>query len=205
MDKTIFILRHGQTDYNKNHIVQGSGVNSHLNDKGRAQASAFFQHYKDYNFDVVLTSKLIRTHQTVEPFIQTGIPWEQMEEINEMSWGIHEGKSSNPEMIAEYRNMIEQWKKGNYNVGIEGGESAAQLYARISKFVDHIKSRQEQNILVCSHGRAMRCIVSTLKGEALYKMETYQHSNTGLYRIQYQDSRFIFELENDTQHLMHMV
>ena len=205
MYKEIYFVRHGQTDYNKLHIVQGSGVDSDLNEKGQKQAAAFFKHYQAYNFDVVLTSKLVRTHQTMAPFIQAGIPWEQFYEINEMSWGVHEGKSSNPEMIAEYKNMIQEWNKGNYDVGIQGGESAQQLASRIQPFIDHLKTRTEKNILVCSHGRAMRCIMSLLKGEELYNMENYQHSNTGLYKVIYEPDRFIFELENDTQHLMHMV
>lgn len=202
--KTIYFVRHGQTDFNKLFIVQGSGVDSDLNEKGRAQAASFFKAYREVNFDVVITSKLVRTHQTMEHFIEMGLPWEQFEEINEMSWGIHEGKKGSPEMKADYKNMIEQWNKGNYDIGIPGGETAAQLGQRINRFIDHLQERREETILVCSHGRAMRCLMSQLKREPLYTMEQYQHSNTGLYKIAYNKPQFIFELENDTQHLSHM-
>jgi broad specificity phosphatase PhoE len=47
MDKELYIIRHGETDLNKQGIVQGRGINSDLNDTGRAQAAAFFKMYKE--------------------------------------------------------------------------------------------------------------------------------------------------------------
>ncbi len=200
--KTIHIVRHGQTDFNKHKIVQGSGVNSSLNETGRKQANAFFQKYQNIGFEVVLTSKLVRTHETMAPFIQQGLSWEQFGEIDEMSWGAHEGKQSNPAMIEEYRWMIEQWKSGNYQVGISGGETALDLAKRIQTFVDHLKQRPEEKILVCSHGRAMRCLMALLRQEELLHMEQYHHSNTGLYLVDYQPDEFTFQLKNDTSHFL---
>ncbi len=46
MGKTLYIVRHGETELNKHGIVQGRGINSDLNDTGRAQAAALFEHYK---------------------------------------------------------------------------------------------------------------------------------------------------------------
>ena len=41
--KTIYIARHGQTEFNKRGIVQGSGVDSELNSTGLLQAERLFQ------------------------------------------------------------------------------------------------------------------------------------------------------------------
>ena len=49
-------------------IVQGRGMDTELNEKGRAQAEAFYQAYKDVPFDKIYTSTLKRTHQTVQNF-----------------------------------------------------------------------------------------------------------------------------------------
>jgi len=70
--KKIYIVRHGQTDFNLNGIVQGSGVDSSLNEHGRAQANAFFQQYGAVKFDAIYTSVLKRTIESVETFIQQG-------------------------------------------------------------------------------------------------------------------------------------
>jgi bisphosphoglycerate-dependent phosphoglycerate mutase len=73
MDKEFYIIRHGETDLNKQGIIQGRGIDSDLNDTGRAQAAAFYAMYKDLTFDKVYTSALKRTHQTVKGFIDAGL------------------------------------------------------------------------------------------------------------------------------------
>lgn len=199
--KTIYIVRHGETEFNRKGIIQGSGVNSELNETGRQQARAFYDHYRHVPFEAVLTSKLIRTHQTMKHFIEDGLPWEQFSEINEMNWGIHEGKESTPEMVEEYRQIKERWSNGEYEVGVKDGESAAELAARVRQFRDHLKQRPETCLLVCSHGRAMSALMSVLRQEELKFMNRYIHANTGLWRTQYQEGIFHFEIENDTAHL----
>ncbi len=204
MRKTIYLIRHGQTDYNKMHIVQGRGVDSSLNSYGQLQARAFYEIYHAVGFEVVLTSKLKRTHETIQPFIETGISWEQFEDIDEMDWGIHEGKSRTPEMVVVYKNMMDQWAQGNFDAKLENGESANELAQRILKFIAHLVERPEQKILICSHGRAMRCMITQMKGEPLGDMEKYKNENTGLYKVIFDQQGFLFETENNTQHLLNL-
>ncbi|MEN0002706.1 MAG: histidine phosphatase family protein [Bacteroidota bacterium] len=199
--KKVYIIRHGETELNRQRIIQGSGVDASLNDTGRKQAQAFFEHYQSINFDVVITSKLTRTRETMAPFIETGLKWEQYAEINEMAWGIYEGQPGTPAMRQDYKDMLAAWKREEYDVRLEGGESALELSNRIKIFVEALKSREESTILICSHGRAMRCLICTLKEEPLYNMELYQHSNTGLWIANYDGEQFTLEVENDTQHL----
>ena len=201
MRKSIYIIRHGETDMNKNGYIQGSGVDSSLNKKGQWQAKAFYEHYKHLNFEVVLTSKLVRTHQTVAPFVQEGLSWEQFPEINEMSWGIYEGKRGDEMMRKDYKAMINEWKQGNFDHRLPQAESAAELAKRIQIFVDQLRTRTEELILVCSHGRAMRCLMCVLNGDHLGEMERYKHANTGLYKAIYENDQFTLELENDIQHI----
>lgn len=201
MHKTLYIYRHGETDLNRNGIVQGSGVDAGLNELGRRQARAFYEQYKDAGIEIVLTSALRRTHETVQPFIEAGLPWEQLPDINEVCWGIHEGKKSTPEMIHEYKQVLSCWESGNMRVALEGGETAAEMVARLTRFVEWLKARPENTLLICSHGRAMRCLVCLLRGESPAKMNQYHHDNTGLWKVNFDGNRFAFELENDTGHL----
>ena len=75
------------------------------------------------------------------------------------------------------------------------------MSARLIRFTEWLKARPEQRLLVCSHGRAMRCLLCILKDLPPDNMEEFQSQNTGLYRIQCQNNRFIFDLENDLSHL----
>ena len=88
--KTIYLIRHGETDFNLQGIVQGSGVNSSINETGKNQASQFYKHYKSIPFQVVITSNLNRTIETASPFIDSGIPHYIYPEFNEIEWGIFE-------------------------------------------------------------------------------------------------------------------
>jgi broad specificity phosphatase PhoE len=63
--KSIYLIRHGETDFNRRGVVQGSGVDSLLNEWGEAQAAAFFNAYQHVPFDKIYTSDLKRTHQVI--------------------------------------------------------------------------------------------------------------------------------------------
>jgi phosphoserine phosphatase len=201
MEKWVYLLRHGETDYNRLGIVQGQGVDTSLNELGRRQAKAFFDYYSAEPFGRVVTSKLKRTHETMQHFIEQGLPWKQVPEINEISWGLHEGKPSSPEMRADFHHTIEQWKQGNLHARFHNGESAADLASRLSAFLPQLHEYPEEKILVCSHGRAMRCLACLLLGEPVTNMDRYHHANTGLYMFHWRDGRFELKLENDTRHL----
>jgi phosphoserine phosphatase len=202
---TLYIIRHGETDMNRQGIVQGSGVDSELNDNGRKQARLFYQYYKNLHFEYIVTSDLKRTHQTVEPFVLRGSQkeWVKLSELNEISWGIHEGRKSDELTHASYKKLMSDWESGVYDSKLEDGESAAELHARVSKAVDFFKSEQHQNknILVCTHGRTLLCLISILKNDPLSKMGLFKHQNTCLYKVHLVDNEFLFELENDVQHL----
>lgn len=197
----IYLIRHGETDYNRQMIVQGSGVNSSLNDTGRLQAEAFYTAYKTISFDVVLTSGLKRTHETVNQFIEDGIKWEQFSDINEIGWGVHEGKKGREGMRADYARVTNAWKNGDYTARVEEGESAVEMKERLQRFVDQLKQRKEETILICSHGRAMRALVCVMMNEPLSEMDKYKHANTGLYQFEFDGQAFSLVKENSTDHL----
>jgi probable phosphoglycerate mutase len=202
MTKSIYFIRHGETEYNKLGIVQGSGVDSELNTTGRAQAQAFYDHYQDVDFQLVIASALQRTHQTVEPFLEKRkLPFETTPLINEINWGIHEGQKYEPSMKDAYQNMINEWSIGNFDVSLEQGESARSLADRLQQFLDQLVQREEDKILVCTHGRTLRCLMCLIKGQHLREMENYSHNNTGLYQTKWINPNFEVILENDISHL----
>ena len=134
-------------------------------------------------------------------FIKAGIPWEQFVEINEISWGIHEGKKGDPAMRDTYKELMSNWENGNLDARIPEGESATELGARVEDFVQHLRAREESLLLVCAHGRTMRALMCILKGVPLTEMNRFQHSNTGLWQVQQNSLQFNFLIENDTSHL----
>jgi probable phosphoglycerate mutase len=202
MDKELYIIRHGETELNKHGIVQGRGINSDLNDTGRAQAEAFYQMYKHIPFDKIYTSSLKRTHQTVHKFIASGLPWEQLSGLDELAWGEWEGKPSSEHALAVFRDIVEKWQGGDYDAKFEGGESPAEVAVRLKEAVDHIKSHpKEKLVLVCMHGRAMRLLLCLLTGKPMSDMGEFPHQNTTLYKVALTGNTFEITDFNNTDHL----
>ena len=112
--KHIYLIRHGQTAYNQQSVIQGSGIDSDLNELGHAQARAFFEAYKHIEFDAIYTSKLKRTIQSVQPFIDLNIKHEAHLALNEISWGTKEGQPILPlEEDPFFAKMLAEWRNGN--------------------------------------------------------------------------------------------
>jgi broad specificity phosphatase PhoE len=200
--KKIYIIRHGQTDYNLQGIVQGSGIDSSLNETGRAQARAFFEMYQGVAFDKVYTSLLRRTAESVKDFLANGIPHEALQGLNEISWGVKEGQRITPEEDAYYHWMLSQWQNGNTAERIEGGESPEDVVLRQRKAIETFMSKEEEKtILICMHGRAMRILLCQLLNYPLKSMDMFEHQNLCLYQLDFSGSMFAIKKHNDAEHL----
>jgi broad specificity phosphatase PhoE len=199
--KKIYIIRHGQTDYNLRGIVQGSGVDSSLNDNGRAQAHAFFKTYGHIPFDKIYISNLKRTEESVSEFIKLSIPYERNSGLNEISWGKKEGQAITPEEDAYYHWMLKQWQEGNTSLRIEGGESPEEVAIRQKPVIESLVKSEAKTILVCMHGRALRILLCQLFQYPLKRMDTFEHANLCLYQLSYTGAMFSIDKHNDVKHL----
>lgn len=200
--KTFYIIRHGQTDLNLRGIVQGRGVNSPLNENGLKQASAFYEAYKDIPFDKVYTSTLLRTHQTVDKFIQLGIPTEQLIGLDEISWGVYEGKEQDETIMSGFAKVVESWRSNDLDLAIELGESPNQVVQRQKEAFEYMLQKEEEDtILVCMHGRALRILMCHLTDVSVNLMDDFPHTNTSLYVLEYEDGKYKIIDYYNTKHL----
>jgi probable phosphoglycerate mutase len=204
IEKTLYIVRHGQTDLNKNGIVQGRGMNTDLNDEGRLQAQLFYEAYQDIPFNKIYISTLKRTQQSIQLFIDKGLPFEKLAGLDELAWGIYEGKPNTPETKAAYLKLMRDWTAGKLDVKFEGGESPNEVQARQKEALKVIMSKpDEENVLICMHGRAMRLFLCLLTEKPLTEMEAFPHQNLVLYKVAYEDGKFRVVDFNNAIHLTH--
>jgi probable phosphoglycerate mutase len=201
-DKEIYLIRHGETEFNRKSIIQGRGVNSSINETGLEQAKAFYEFYKDVEFDHIFTSNLLRTQQTVQPFIDEGYSYTAFDQLDEINWGTHEGKTPSSSLSEEYKQLIGNWRAGNLAVSIPQGESPLDLQLRQKDFIVNILPNYHGRILICSHGRALRSLLCTMLDVPLSKMDDFPHNNLSLY-ILHGDEQGLFDIVkfNSAEHL----
>lgn len=204
MNKLLYIVRHGQTDLNKQGIIQGRGLNTDLNDEGRKQAGLFFEAYKTVPFDKIYISELKRTQQSVQRFIDLGIPFEKLSGLDELGWGTYEGKSPTPEILAAFHQITRDWREGKLDEKFEGGESPDDVKKRQQEAFKIILSHPEENtVLICMHGRALRLLLCWLTDKPLSEMDNFPHQNLVLYKISYDGNKFEIIDFNNAEHLKH--
>ena len=176
----------------------GSEVDSDINSTGEKQSLSFFNFYKDYPFDKIYISNLRRTYQTVRHFIDLGISYQKLKEFNEISWGVNQGKSDD---LKDYAELTQSWKKGDLDNKFMDGESPNEMSNRIILGFNKVINDEQDNVLLCIHGRALRVLLSKIIDDDLTKMDKYIHSNTGLYIIDYKDGKFKILEKNLRNHL----
>ena len=194
----IYILRHGETELNNNNILQGSDIDCDINKFGRIQSDKFFTKYKKYPFQKIYVSQLKRTYQSVENFINLGLPYDILEGLNEISWGEKQGQKDD---IIEYKQLVNSWLNGNLNEKFSNGESPLDVLKRINVAIKKIIKDNFNDILICTHGRALRILLSWIINNDLTQMNIYKHSNLGLYLLKYENDKFKIIKKNDRTHL----
>jgi probable phosphoglycerate mutase len=204
MSQLLYLLRHGQTDFNLLDKVQGSGHDTPLNETGRSQALAFHRHYAGEPFDAFYCSMLQRSRQTLEPFVSDpfykDIPLHARSGLNEFNWGVFEGHSFD-EFDTVYRQLVEDWKEGKEDAAPPGGDSPAMVAARMQPVVDELRQSSCQRPLICLHGRALRLLLCLLTGKPSSSMEDFDHSNLCLYTMLQKGDFYDVVQANDTNHL----
>lgn len=199
--KELYIIRHGETEFNRLHKVQGQGMDTELNDVGKAQAASFFKKFRSAGFEFVYTSRLQRSQQTVEAFInELGLPTKAMYELDEFRWGIFEG-SLFDDFNADYEKMVQAWRDGDYDAAPLLGDAPSRVAIRQRRAIADIEANPAQKILICMHGRAMRLFLCLLLDRPFSEMENFGHENLSLYKVRLTAGKAVLELANDRSHL----
>lgn len=182
----LYIIRHGQTEWNALHKLQGR-TDIPLNDNGRRMAKEAGERYKNIHIDICYSSPLIRAVETAKIFLRDrDIPVITDDRLMEMSFGIYEGVADsfdipNCPINACFNDPV------NYKA-VEGGESFDELYARTGSFIKEIVkplSDDGKDILIVGHG-AMNCsIIAQLRGIPLEDFWSNLPGNCELVKLDY--------------------
>jgi broad specificity phosphatase PhoE len=190
-EKIIYFVRHGQSVDNPLPIFQG--VNSPLSDVGKKQAELIADRIGNIDFDVLISSPVLRARQTAE-IIKNNIDKELeysdlfVERIKPSSVV----DKSNDDL--EAKKTFLEWKNSLYTSGlrIEDGENFDDLISRADKALDFLEKRSENKIVVITHGYFLKTILARVVLGDTLSPESFKNfqlriwtENTGLSVIKY--------------------
>jgi len=161
----IFLLRHGETPWNKAGRFQGQ-TDIALNESGRKLAELTRDGMSGITFDRVFCSPLCRAVETAQIFLDGRFPLDQIkmdDRIKEISFGENEGSSIDEAKVNPEHPMYQLlWRPETYQPKDGKGESIAQVAERAGDFLKNEILPLEgkcQNVLIVAHGALNRSIV----------------------------------------------
>jgi len=160
-----YIIRHGKTDWNVRHKIQGR-TDVPLNDEGREQAMRAKEEYRDVHFDVCYCSPLRRARETAEILLQgRDVPIYTDDRLKEMGFGVFEGVENCYEIPDCPLNVFFQHPE-DYKNPPGGAESMEDLFARTGQFLREVVDpalREGKDVLVVGHGAMNSSIICQVK------------------------------------------
>lgn len=174
--KRVYIVRHGETDYNVEHRWQGQ-LDVPLNKAGKRQAKALAQHLADISVDAIFSSDLKRTMDTIRPYVkQNNLTITPEKRLREIHLGDFQGLKRH-EIRELYPQEAMRWDNDDSFV-IPNGESRQQVKRRILTFWQETTQRTDlEQIMMVSHGGSIRILMHELFPEVL---ERFHFANTSI-------------------------
>jgi len=201
--KYIYLIRHGETEWNKIHRFQGYNKDIELNDAGRRQARMLQQAMADISFDRIVASDLLRARETAEILNEShGLKIELDSGLREMNFGCWEGL--NFEQVKEmYPKEAEIWQTEPEALKIPGGETFEELFDRVwHRFVYWTHKQDYQNLAIVCHGGTCAALITGVLNAPIGAMWQYLQGNTAVNIVEMdQPGQYILKGYNDKSHL----
>ena len=198
----IILVRHGYSTTNASKRYTGQ-ADVPLTDIGRAQAEKIadylFAHEK---IDAVYASDLSRAMDTARPTADRfGLTVTPVQALRELAMGIWEGMRFE-DVARDYKDVL-LLRERDYTYPCPGGESFAELYARVSDAIVRLARENEGKcIMLVTHGGGIRTARCMAAGDGPQHAQHYPSAaNAAISVYRFKDGRLTLLQDNITAHL----
>jgi broad specificity phosphatase PhoE len=156
---TLLLVRHGQSEWNAAGLLQGQIAHVPLTELGHRQAvAAAAELAAGQPPEALISSDLRRAVQTAEHCAaRTGLPVTTTPALREQGYGVLEGRPSR-----ELWDLVD-WTDPHWSA--EGGESLAQLYARVAGYLATLLADPPAPVVaLVTHGDTIRAAQAVVAG-----------------------------------------
>ncbi len=162
----LYIIRHGETNWNVEGRLQGQ-ADTELNENGTHLAEVTAKAMREIPLDLGITSPLKRAYRTAEIVLgDRKVPLIEDKRISEIDFGCWEGlgcRKSNFELPTDH--FDDFYLHPLEFQGAEDGETILQVCERTADFLKDLIANpeyQNKNILIASHGCAIRALLHSI-------------------------------------------
>lgn len=161
----IYLVRHGETDWNKAGRFQGS-TDIPLNPYGIELAEITAEGMKEIPFDIIYSSPLVRSQKTAEIIKRDrNIKIITDDRLKEMNFGNFEGVDIREARADEGHGMYTLLHTPEKYIP-DGGETFEEVIQRCQNFIEEIlipKEKQYDHVMLSVHGGLIRCFLRCIE------------------------------------------
>ena len=149
----LYFVRHGESEANTLRVISNRESQYGLTVLGRQQAAMLVDHLKAVPFTAIYSSPILRARETAEIVAQAfDLPCQITEALREYDCGILED-CSDEESWKEHQSYYNDWMlRCRYEAKPIGGENFLKIQERFLPFIDHLKPRKDEHLLLVGHG-----------------------------------------------------
>lgn len=163
--KTFILVRHGESEANVSKTFAGQ-LDVPLTETGYEQARRMAQYLDKYHIDKIYASPLRRAYDTAAAIAaRQNCAIETDDALMEINSGEWQGLSY-AEIAQRYLQTYQLWRTDIGNAAPEGGETCAELYARVTAFFEKLLQQKKGTFCLACHATPIRMIESYIRGNS---------------------------------------
>ena len=181
-DSRIFLIRHGETNWNKEGRFQGQ-IDIPLNKNGKDQAMKTYKYLRDINFNKAFSSSMQRPYETAKIILQKNndLQIKKIDSLLEISHGLWEGKLES-EIKEKWPKLLEDWHNKPEMVIMPEGESIKDVFERSTKAFEEIcRSQEDKDVtLLVAHDAVNKTLICNILGIDFSNIWMIKQGNGGI-------------------------
>jgi len=197
----IYLVRHGQTAWNRARIFRGRR-DVRLNEQGRREAACAAQALRDVPFERFYTSPLSRARETAEIIASArGIPIVPDPAFTDLDYGDWT-EYWDIEARRKFRQLYALWETAPHLVTFPNGESLEMARRRsVNRLTELAERHRRETIGLVSHRVILKLLLCEAKGLPISAFWTVQLDTGAIGILEFENGCFRVVAENDCHHL----
>jgi len=198
----LILVRHGETEWNKQRRIQGCRSDTRLNQKGLEEADRLAAVLRKERIDAIYSSPMKRAAETAQIIADACKMKAQIfNDLREIDAGQLDGLFER-ELTGAYEAAWNELRKGNASTPLPGGESLQDLQKRTSWAVDRMQEKHiDGTVVVVAHLLTNLVVVCQVLGIDLSQVARLRQAPASITVLELTTQGNSLLLLNDTCHL----